>query len=52
MEASESGAATECKVCGRIFQTIEDLAMHNREAHSDGLTTGASLRLIKNDEGH
>jgi hypothetical protein len=41
MGASESGPATECKVCGRIFKTIEDLAIHNREVHSGGLTTGA-----------
>ncbi len=41
MGASEAGPATQCNVCGRIFKTIEDLAMHNREAHSGSLTTGA-----------
>ncbi len=42
MGASESGAATECKICGRVFETIEDLAIHNREAHSGSQTTGTN----------
>ena len=40
MGASESGPATECKVCGRVFKTIEDLAIHNHEVHSSDLSTG------------
>ncbi len=42
MGASESGPASECKVCGKVFETIEDLAAHNHEAHSGNLSAGTS----------
>ena len=42
MGASESGPTTECKVCGKVFRTIEDLVTHNREAHSGSISTGTS----------
>ncbi|AFU59286.1 zinc finger C2H2 domain-containing protein [Candidatus Nitrososphaera gargensis Ga9.2] len=38
MGASQAEPRHECRVCGRMFKTLEDLMMHNREAHVGGTT--------------
>ena len=47
MGASESGPATDCKVCGKVFRTIEDLTTHNREAHSGSIYLQAPAKAHK-----
>jgi hypothetical protein len=43
MGASEPEPSTECKVCGKIFDSVEDLAAHNREAHVSGSNVAGSI---------
>ena len=44
MGASEPEPSNECKVCGKMFDSVEDLAAHNREAHVSGSDVAGSIK--------
>jgi hypothetical protein len=35
--------------CGQAFKTLEDLVMHNREAHVDGTTAATIGQAMQNN---
>ena len=43
MGASEPEPSIECKVCGKMFDSVEDLAAYNREAHVSGSDVAGSI---------
>ena len=43
MGASGPEPSIECKVCGKMFDSVEDLAAHNREAHVSGSDVAGSI---------
>ena len=43
MGASEPEPSNECKVCGKMFDSVQDLAAHNREAHVSGSDVAGSI---------